>query len=43
MLVRVEGLHDVLLSGFPVLRIRWKAMQVDQQVLRPVLDILLRS
>ena len=42
VLVGIESLHDIPLSGLPVLRNRRKAAQVDQQVLRPVLNILLR-
>ena len=42
MLARVERLYDVLFASLPVLGGRGQVPQVDQQVLRPVLDILLR-
>ncbi|HEY5174551.1 MAG TPA: hypothetical protein VII95_03185 [Terriglobales bacterium] len=35
-------MHDVLLASFPVLGRGWQIFQVDYEVLRPVLQVLLR-
>ena len=43
VLVRIERLHDVLFASLPVLGDRGQVSQVDEQVLRPVLHILLRG
>jgi hypothetical protein len=42
VLARIECLDDVLFASLPVLGDRGQAPQVNEQVLRPVLDIFLR-
>jgi hypothetical protein len=42
VLVRIERLHDILFASLPVLGGCGQKSQVDEQVLRPVLDIFLR-
>src|SRR5882762_11363233 len=41
MLNRVERLHDVVPASLPVFGRFWQVLQVDQQVLRPILYVLL--
>jgi hypothetical protein len=39
----VERFHDVLLASLTVLRIRGQVSQVDQKIVRPVLDVFVRG
>jgi hypothetical protein len=40
---RIEGLNDILLPTFSVLRCGRQGTQMDTQILTPILDVLLRS